>query len=124
MSVQAEVIYESPSLRILEMTAPVGIRLIGHIDLSDRDELERALKRMFSVRPDVYIDLSELEYADVGGMRTIFDAGAYIADDGCRLILLDPNPVVHRLIQLCAAFAPTTVEVMRRSDIAKATGQA
>ena len=29
MSGQAEVIYASPSLRILEMTAPVGIRLIG-----------------------------------------------------------------------------------------------
>ena len=70
------------------------------------------------------MDLSELEYADVGGMRTIFDLGAYIADDGCRLILLDPNPVVHRLIQICGGFAPTTVEVKQRSDIAKVTGQA
>ena len=124
MSGQAEVIYASPSLRILEMTAPVGIRLIGHVDLSERDELERALKRMLTVGRDLYVDLSELEYADVGGMRTIFDLGAYIADDGCRLILLDPNPVVHRLIQICAGFAPTTVEVKQRSDIATVTGQA
>jgi anti-anti-sigma factor len=124
MDGQAGVIYESPSLRILEMTAPVGIRLIGHVELSDRDELERALKRLFSTRPDIYIDLSKLEYTDVGGMRTIFDAGAYIADDGCRLILLDPNPVVHRLVQLCAAFVPTTVEVKWRSDIANVPGQA
>jgi hypothetical protein len=57
-------------------------------------------------------------------MRTIFDAGAYIADDGYRLILLDPNPVVHRLIQICGALAPTTVEVKRRSDIANVPGQA
>ena len=62
----------SPSLRILEMTAPVGIRLIGHVDLSDRDELKRALKRMLSARRDLYIDLAKLEDADVGGMRTIF----------------------------------------------------
>src|SRR5262245_38518948 len=124
MNGQAEVIYESPSLRILEMTTPVGIRLLGHVELSDREELERALKRLFSGRPDVYIDLSKLEYADVGGMRAIFDAGAYIADDDSRLILLDPNPVVHRLIQLCAAFAPSTVEVKRRSDIANVPGQA
>ena len=123
MNGQAGVIYESPSLRILEMTAPVGIRLIGHVDLSDRDELERALKRLISARTDIYIDLLKLEYTDVGGMRTIFDAAAYVADDGCRLILLDPNPVVHRLIQICGAFAPTTVEVERRSDIANVPGQ-
>jgi hypothetical protein len=124
MSGQAEVIYASPSLRILEMTAPVGMRLIGHIDLSDRDGLGRVLKRMLSVRRDLYIDLSKLDYADVGGMRTSFDLGAYIADDGCRLILLDPNPVVHRFIQICAGFAPTTVEIKRRSDMANVTGQA
>jgi hypothetical protein len=68
MSGQAEVTYASPSLRILEMTAPVGIRLIGHLDLSDRDGLGRVLKRTLSVRRDLYIDLSKLDYADVGGM--------------------------------------------------------
>src|SRR5262245_55317537 len=123
MSGQTEVIYASPSLRILEMIAPAGIRLIGHIDLSDRHELEHALKRMLGVRHDLYVDLSELQYADVGGMRTLFDLGAYMADDDCQLILLDPNPAVQRLIQICAELAPTTVEVKRRSDTA-VTGEA
>jgi hypothetical protein len=41
---------------------------------------------MFGVGRDLYVDLA------VGGMRTIFDVGAYVADDGCRLILIDPNP--------------------------------
>lgn len=123
MSGSAEVIYASPSLRILEMTAPVGIRLIGHVDLSDREELERALKHMSAARRDLHVDLSALEYADVGGMRTIFDLGAYMADDGCKLILLDPNRAVQRLIQICAELAPTTVEVKRRSDTA-VTGEA
>jgi len=124
MSGQAEVISASPSLRILEMTAPVGIRLIGHVDLSDRDELERALKRMLICWPG---PLCGSLRARVRGRRRDADdlrPRRIHCHDGCRLILLDPNPVVHRLIQICAGFAPTTVEVKQRSDIAKVTGQA
>jgi hypothetical protein len=89
MSGQAEVTYASPSLRILEMTAPVGIRLIGHLDLSDRDGLGRVLKRTLSVRRDLYIDLSKLDYADVGGM-------SFAGSGSASRSRTTPAPRLHR----------------------------
>jgi hypothetical protein len=36
MSAPAALIYESPSLRILDMDIPIGIRPTGHVEVSDR----------------------------------------------------------------------------------------
>lgn len=123
MSTPAELVYESPSLRILEMSSPVGIRLVGHVELGDRAELERVLKRMFGIHRDLYVDVADVEFMDVGGMRTIFDVGAYVADDGGRLILLDPNTLIQRLINICTGISLARVEVARRADIPELTGQ-
>jgi len=59
---------------------PAG--LIGQADLSDRRAIEQALRRTEQGVGDALVDLSELEFIDVGEVRQLIDHAAVLGIEG------------------------------------------
>jgi len=62
----------------------------------------------------LYSDLTQLEFIEVGRVHILLDAAAYLEPDGCRLVLLGPNPTVRRVIATCQEVWPRNVEITPR----------
>ena len=72
-----------------------GIRLTGEFDLSNRAVLQGAIDLLAEVGEDVYLDLSELTFIDVGGLRLLADFAAGHAPH--RVVLEEPSDLVRRI---------------------------
>jgi anti-anti-sigma factor len=111
MSADSVVLHEDSLCRIEQSTHPAGLRLYGSLGGDARPILERELDEALRDGRDLYVDLSHIDFVSVGCMRTLMDAGAYLRLDGCRLVLLGPNPAVRRIIAICQQTGPGNVEV-------------
>jgi anti-anti-sigma factor len=79
----------------------VALRLIGELDLGTVDLLEAALARTRDQPPPSVIDLSELRFLDLVGLRALLHA---VGDDVAGLVrLVGATGIVHRLIELAQA---------------------
>jgi anti-sigma B factor antagonist len=80
-------------------TAVLEVR--GELDLASYRSLEDAFGRALESRPMlVVLDLAELEFMDVVGLRSILHAQEDLAAAGKRLVLAAPAPGVKRLLAL------------------------
>jgi anti-anti-sigma factor len=76
----------------------VGLRLVGELDLSTVAVLEAALARTRKESPPSVIDLSELRFLDLIGLRALLRA---VEDDVAGLArLVGARGIVRRLIEL------------------------
>lgn len=112
MSIDSVVLHEDSLCRIEKSTNPSGLRLDGSIGGDARPILERELDTAFRDGNDLYVDLSHVKFIDLACMRTLMAAATYHRLDGCRLILLGPNPTVRRIIAICQQTGPGNVEVL------------
>ena len=79
------------------------IALHGEIDVSNRSKLTAPLATAVRVRVNVVIDLSEVAFMDIGGVRLIVDAEQELALAGRRLSGVCPRPAVRRVFTLLDA---------------------
>jgi anti-anti-sigma factor len=107
-----QVLHESHTFQIVKSSNPRGLRLYGSIDIAARSALEHELKEALREGADLYVDLSGVEFIDVGGMRALMDAAAYLSVDGWRLYMVGPNLTVRRIIRICQATAPRDVMIL------------
>jgi anti-anti-sigma factor len=73
------------------------LKVIGELDVSTAGPIYSAIEPVLATRPDrIVFDLSELRFMDSSGLR-IFLA---IADQIAEVELLDPSPIIRRVIEL------------------------
>jgi anti-anti-sigma factor len=104
-------LYEDRLLRILLQSDPLALRLIGQADLTHRPALEQALRRAEQAMTDVLIDLAELEFIDVGGVRQMMDLAGVLAIDGRQVVISGVRPAVQPILQVCLWPQPANLQV-------------
>jgi anti-anti-sigma factor len=82
-------------------TDEVTIRLSGELDLSNRETLERALVRVSDERDRIVVlDLSAVEFVEAHAVARWHTVGLHLREQGSRLVLRHPRPVVERMMTL------------------------
>jgi anti-anti-sigma factor len=80
-------------------TAPPGLAVAGEIDVSTAPAFARALRARAAVTSRVQVDLGDVRFVDVAGLRAIFDV-AREAAPGAVVVLDRPSPGVRRVLRL------------------------
>ena len=76
------------------------LRLRGEVDIATVDALDLALERAMDAGSDLVVDLSDLTFIDIGGLRTLAAAVDRMTDDGRSMRLASPRPHLRRIIGL------------------------
>jgi anti-sigma B factor antagonist len=87
------------------MSTANGYRLLvqGELDVATAPILADQLTEAERLRPGVLtLDLSELSFISVAGMRVVLDAARRAKREGRRMVVLNPQPPIRRLFALSA----------------------
>jgi anti-sigma B factor antagonist len=98
------------------------LRVAGELDIATAPRLRAAIERAATAAGLVVLDLGDLDFIDVSGLRVIIDGQQQL---GPRLRLQEPSPPVRRLLDLAglaggplrhpdAAALTTRLELVRR----------
>jgi anti-sigma B factor antagonist len=86
--------------------------LCGELDMSSATCLELELKAIEARKPPMLVlDLSELRFMGVSGLRAILDAARRARREGRELVVTNPVPHILRLFELTAI--DQSVELVR-----------
>ena len=89
------------AVRVYPYREAVHLNVVGELDLASVDTLqaehERMLARGFR---HVVLDLRDLEFIDVAGLRLLLSLSAQATRDGWRLSLIQGPDAVRRLFEL------------------------
>jgi anti-anti-sigma regulatory factor len=98
--VQIDPLHDDRRLRIVPKYAPRGLRLVGAVDTLTVGALTSTLD-LATRWPDreLHLDLDELEFIDVAGVRAIVRAATAL-DDGRSLILKGLAPALRRVFSI------------------------
>ena len=89
------------------------LALAGELDMSSASLLARELEAVESGHPkEIVLDLAQLSFMDVTGLRTILDAARRARRDGGSVVIVNPLPHILRLLELTAI--DQTLEVLGR----------
>ena len=78
----------------------VRLRLRGELDLAGAATLTKRLRALRARRAHVLLDLDELEFIDMTGLRVLLTAAEDAARDGWAFTLTRGSPPVRRLVGL------------------------
>jgi anti-anti-sigma factor len=90
---------EAP-FEITAMTTPAGIRLRGEVDIATLPTLELALEIVVDRAADATVDLSELTFIDVCGLRALARAAIRLRMTGRCLRLRGTDTRTRRILTL------------------------
>ena len=93
-------------LEITLSTQPVRLRLAGEVDVATLPNLEHALNLLIDAGEDVELDLAELSFIDVAGMRALVLAASRMRSAGLLLRLTGVSPQVCRIAGLLSWAEP------------------
>jgi anti-anti-sigma factor len=79
--------------------SPAGLKLIGEVDISNRQQLAAALEPYAHRADDVYLDLEGLTFIDVGGVTMLITFAERLQPTR-RLVLRNPPRVLRRIVEL------------------------
>jgi hypothetical protein len=60
---------------------------------------------------DVLIELADLEFIDVGGVRQIMDLAGVLAIEGRKVLISGVRPAVQPILQVCLWPQPANLQV-------------
>jgi anti-sigma B factor antagonist len=87
----------------VETEGRARLRLHGELDMSSAPMLAQELKAVESHHPrEIVLDLAQLSFMDVTGLRTILDAARRARRDGGSVVIANPMPHIIRLLELTA----------------------
>jgi anti-sigma B factor antagonist len=90
----------------------VRLMLSGELDMATAATLELELQTAEATRPPVLVlDLGELKFMGVSGLRSILDAARRARRDGRHFVVTNPVPHISRLFELTAI--DQSVDLMR-----------
>jgi anti-anti-sigma factor len=81
----------------VDATSPAVVRLHGELDLAGVPRLVSALAGLDG---DVELDCSGVDFIDAAGLGASVSAHRQCAARGAQLVVVDPSPVVLRLLQM------------------------
>jgi anti-anti-sigma factor len=90
---------EDGQLRIWRNPQTGWLRIRGEIDASNVDAVREALRVAHRGDVDLHLDVSQLLFCDVNGIRAIAAAAINLAD-GRRLVLHGLDPQLQRVFQV------------------------
>ena len=101
MSTEAREPSSAKTLRITSITDPPGLAIAGDVDFRSLDEFTTAVSNAAETyRGDVHLDLSQLEFIEVSGMRVLADISRRLAQENRRLVLKDLAPRLRPVLQV------------------------
>ncbi|MFI0367804.1 STAS domain-containing protein [Actinomadura sp. 1N219] len=87
-------------LHITASTAAARLVLSGEIDVSNAGDLTRALEAAGGRSPgDVHVDLTDVDFVDVAGLRAFNLAARDLDENGRMLVLHAVSPHIDKLFQ-------------------------
>jgi len=90
---------ETPLASFLAVHEPWGLRILGEVDISNRDILHRTLLSRAAVQPQMHLDLEGLRFADVGTIARLRAVAASLPDGGW-LTLHHVSAAIQRLLSI------------------------
>ena len=81
----------------VEASSPVVVRLHGELDLAG---VPRLLSALACLDGDVKLDCSGVDFIDAAGLAAFVRAHQQCSARGSELVVVDPSPVVVRLMQM------------------------
>lgn len=97
--------HPGPLACILSTGYPGGLEVVGDLDVSNADLLERAVRSASRGTHGVELDLGEVGFMDLAATRALVAAAGRL-DDGSRLLIRRAPPSLHRLLELGGWEAP------------------
>lgn len=94
-----EPLVRTGELRVLRTYRPDGLRVEGVVDAQSHRHLRTALDAVGQIDGDIQLDLSGLEFLDLGGLRLLMEFARSRAA-GSRLELVGLAPHVREVISL------------------------
>jgi anti-anti-sigma factor len=93
---------EQPLLEVIEVRDAGGTRVVlrGELDVAGVPTVNRALQRFSEQGERVVLDLDELAFIDMSGLRMVLQAAADAGRDGWTFSVTPGSPAVRRLISL------------------------
>jgi anti-sigma B factor antagonist len=93
---------ENLLLEVIEVrdAGRVRVRLRGELDLASAPRLTECLRRLSERREQVLLDLDELTFIDMSGLRTLLTAAEDASRDGWAFTVTRGSAPVRRLIAL------------------------
>ena len=89
------------SMSIRSKRTATVVQLGGELDLASHHKLEDALAPALESGAElVVLDLGELEFMDVAGLRALLRSKERAASAGKQLVLVAPGPPISRLLSL------------------------
>jgi anti-sigma B factor antagonist len=91
-----------PIFRVAVETAEGGmkIELVGELDVSTAPELQRHVDDVVSAEGPVWVDCSQLTFADSSGLETLIRLAKALRAQERRLVLSDVPPMVRRAMDV------------------------
>lgn len=96
---EAEPVYSDKQLVIRQTIPPDGLSCRGVIDVSNVDSVAATLASHLDGDSDVHIDLSQVEFCDVSGIRALVSISGRLTD-GRRLVLHGLPPLLAKVMTL------------------------
>ena len=93
---------DEPLLELIEVrdAGTVRVRLRGELDLGSAPTLTDCLRRLQERGEQVVLDLDELAFMDMSGLRVVLAAAESASRDGWAFAVTRGSPPVRRLIGL------------------------
>jgi hypothetical protein len=90
---------QTPLASFLAVNEPWGLRVIGEVDISNRDTLHRTLLSRAAVQPRMHLDLEGLRFTDLGTLDRIRAVASSLPDDGWLALHRVPA-AIQRLLSI------------------------
>ena len=85
----------------VEMSGTVAVvTVVGECDASEASRLAYALRDARLTAEEVHLDLSELAFLDSATLRVLYSESVEFELDSSRLVLVDPQPGIRRVLQI------------------------
>lgn len=82
-----------------ELTAEITlVRLSGTLDIAGADSIDLPLSVLANSRKSLLIDLAGVDFLASMGIRSLLTAARVVGRRGGRLVLLNPVPVVEKVL--------------------------
>lgn len=88
----------------------VRVRLRGELDLDGAPTVAERLRSLRELRTAVLLDLDELEFIDMGGLRVLLSAAEDASADGSPFTVTRGSPAVRRLLALVQIDGPLPMD--------------
>ena len=92
-------LYADKQLVVLRTASPPGIRLEGEIDASNSNAVSSAVAAAVGLEGDVHVDVSNLLFCDISGIRELVSAAQAMVP-GRRLLLHGMPALLETVIRV------------------------